>query len=332
MLTCSFRLRHVLIRFFVIFISAVIIACDERNVEERSYCPSIETVSFDSDIDVKCNNSYLAFNEINSNTSNWKFANPSPFCQHQGFVRQCNITRLGPKFLKVPVRSLDLGESACIYCHTNYRPVAPMITVTQSNNDVHSFYTFNLTADRLGDGESFEIIWAKRSSHIRYSLNYWFFQECVDPVVEILERTARQIVFIVDDVSIKRVEFIIRRCHSNCHSYRKCDDDEFSSRMSSNYFHTPHAIEKVSCNSDCLNGLVVNPATIKTMRDEDILLSTIKLPNRKQTIKVLILFPILGLLIVLMFITFVFLLIARVRGKFPFQVYKAKLPTQEQVI
>ncbi len=29
-------------------------------------CPLIETVSFESDIDIKCNNTYLIFNEINN--------------------------------------------------------------------------------------------------------------------------------------------------------------------------------------------------------------------------------------------------------------------------
>jgi hypothetical protein len=34
---------------------------------EKNYCPFIETLSFGSDIHIKCNKSYLIFNEINVN-------------------------------------------------------------------------------------------------------------------------------------------------------------------------------------------------------------------------------------------------------------------------
>ncbi|UJR09885.1 hypothetical protein I4U23_014107 [Adineta vaga] len=287
-------------------------------MKEDSQCSFIETLSFGSDIDVKCNNSYLIFNEINSNGFNWKFANTNSFCQHrgkyQGFVHQCNITRLGSEYLKVPVISIDHGEQACIYCRIHYQPIAPMITVTQTNNSIHTFYTFNLTATGLDDQESFEIVWARRSGQIEYSMNHWFLHGCVDSAVEILEDTGHQIIFLVDDVPIDRVEFIIRRCSNTCQSYRTCDNDEISERSSPNYFHTPDSIEKISCDSDCLNGFVVSPTTINNMIDKEILLSTIQLTNRKQTIKFLILCPIFGLLIVLMFGTVVFFLISRVQG------------------
>jgi hypothetical protein len=34
---------------------------------DKNYCPFIETLSFGSDIHIKCNNSYLIFNEITVN-------------------------------------------------------------------------------------------------------------------------------------------------------------------------------------------------------------------------------------------------------------------------
>jgi hypothetical protein len=34
-------------------------------VKEENICPFIETLSFWSDIDIKCNSTYLIFNEIN---------------------------------------------------------------------------------------------------------------------------------------------------------------------------------------------------------------------------------------------------------------------------
>ncbi len=97
------------------------------NIKEKNDCPFIETLSFGSDFDIKCNNTYLIFNETNVSLErtkkkkenyfiimqdknlNWKFANQSSFCQqkgkHQAFVNQCTITRIGSKYLKVPVVS-----------------------------------------------------------------------------------------------------------------------------------------------------------------------------------------------------------------------------------
>ncbi len=35
------------------------------NIKEKNDCPFIETLSFGSDFDIKCNNTYLIFNETN---------------------------------------------------------------------------------------------------------------------------------------------------------------------------------------------------------------------------------------------------------------------------
>ncbi len=44
-------------------------------------------------------------------------------------------------------------------------------------------------------------------------LNDSNFYRCIDPLVKILVNTPHTIIFAVDDVSIHRVEFLIRRCH-----------------------------------------------------------------------------------------------------------------------
>jgi hypothetical protein len=64
-----------------------------------------------------------------------------------------------------------------------------------------------------------------------------------------------------------------------------------------------------------LNG-IVRTTTINNIIKEDVLLSTIELSHGKQTIKFLILFPILGLLIVLVFIMLGFIIIYRMKGNF----------------
>ena len=96
--------------------------------------------------------------------------------------------------------------------------------------------------------ESFEILWAKRvSARLKFSYNYWFLQgfafcidvkrhvsvcsRCVDPLVKILETSRDRMIFIVDDVTINRVEFLLRRCQNVnisrqgfflLHSRRRC--------------------------------------------------------------------------------------------------------------
>ncbi len=38
------------------------------------------------------------------------------------------------------------------------------------------------------------------------------YYRCIDPIVKILENTGHTIIFVIDEVSIDRIEFIIRRC------------------------------------------------------------------------------------------------------------------------
>lgn len=107
---------HILIFFFLerkTFLSNI----------DRSYCPFIETLSFGSDINIKCNNSYLIFDEINvsnknicymtkiiiiqSDILNWKFANQTSICiqngTQQASINQCGISRIDSDYLKVPL-------------------------------------------------------------------------------------------------------------------------------------------------------------------------------------------------------------------------------------
>jgi hypothetical protein len=87
---------------------------------DKNYCPFIETLSFGSDIHIKCNNSYLIFNEITNEAINWKFANQTSTCNQnktqEASVNQCGISRIGSNYLKVPLKSLENQERACIYC------------------------------------------------------------------------------------------------------------------------------------------------------------------------------------------------------------------------
>ncbi len=45
----------------------------------KTVCPFIETLSFGSDFNIKCNNSYLIINEINVSIQNKKTSNRSDF-------------------------------------------------------------------------------------------------------------------------------------------------------------------------------------------------------------------------------------------------------------
>ncbi|CAF5174009.1 unnamed protein product, partial [Rotaria magnacalcarata] len=71
---------------------------------DYDYCPFIETLSFGSDIDVKCNSSYLTFNEVTTDIFNWKFANQTSQCSQNGIqkahIGQCGISRFGSNYLK----------------------------------------------------------------------------------------------------------------------------------------------------------------------------------------------------------------------------------------
>ncbi|CAF4332708.1 unnamed protein product, partial [Adineta steineri] len=88
-----------------------------------------------------------------------------------------------------------------------------MIHVTQLDDGYQIVYTFNLTTNELAEDDAFEILWAKRSGPIENSFNYWFLKGCVAPDVHIREDTGHTIIFDVNDISIDRVEFIIRRCN-----------------------------------------------------------------------------------------------------------------------
>jgi hypothetical protein len=98
-----------------------------------------------------------------------------------------------------------------------------------------------------------------------------------------------------------------------CQTYHRCnEDEEFSKKTPSNNFQTPDSIEKISWNYDCLNGIV--STTINNTTDKDALLSTTQSSNKKLTKEFLILFPILGLLIVLLFIMLGCFIISRMKG------------------
>ena len=88
-----------------------------------------------------------------------------------------------------------------------------------------------------------------------------------------------------------------------------------------NAFETPDSIEKISCDYDCLNGIIrstttttTTTTTITNVIKDDVLLSSIELTDKKLDLKILILFPILGLLIVFGFVMFGFYIICRIRG------------------
>ncbi|CAF3795996.1 unnamed protein product [Rotaria magnacalcarata] len=64
--SCSFII--IASKLLFIFINSFMIECAGKNYLvsrfDYDYCPFIETLSFGSDIDVKCNSSYLTFNEV----------------------------------------------------------------------------------------------------------------------------------------------------------------------------------------------------------------------------------------------------------------------------
>ena len=93
----------------------------------------------------------------------------------------------------------------------------------------------------------------------------------------------------------------------------------------------PDSIEKISCNSDCLHGIFPPsssppPPPTSTIplptsttannfyKENNIQSSALQLSKEKQTIKLLILFSILGLLIVLAFIMLAYLILSRIKG------------------
>ncbi|UJR36211.1 hypothetical protein I4U23_028943 [Adineta vaga] len=236
---------------------------------DKNYCRFIETLSFGSDISIKCNSTYLTFNEINSETSNWKFANQTSICKQKGIqqaeINQCGVKRFGANYLKVPLLSSHLREKACIYCRIDYKPIAPLISVTQSDHRETTLYTINITATGLDLHESFEIVWAKRvNDEIRYSYNYWFISKCIHRSIKILENTGHTILFAIDDSPLSRIEFILRRCRGSCRTYDKCDDDDFNNEVNLNYGKIPDSIEKLSCDFDCLAGSISTPLSTET--------------------------------------------------------------------
>jgi hypothetical protein len=84
----------------------------------------------------------------------------------------------------------------------------------------------------------------------------------------------------------------------------------------------PDSIEKISCNNDCLNGIIpfpppTLPSTTRMnnpIKKENALSSPMQLSKEKQTIKFLILFSILGLLIVLSFIMLGCFVLSKIKG------------------
>jgi len=76
-----------------------------------------------------------------------------------------------------------------------------------------------------------------------------------------------------------------------------------------NSFQTPDSIEKISCDYNCLNGIVLTTTTTTTTID-----SIIK--EKEPIIKFLILFSILGLLIVFVFIILGCFIFSKIKGKF----------------
>lgn len=88
MFRCSDQVKYFVVRFFFLSISGLVIqSTGNRNlspntvvhvfcfslietyslfsIREENYCPFVETASFGSDINIKCNDTYLEFNEIN---------------------------------------------------------------------------------------------------------------------------------------------------------------------------------------------------------------------------------------------------------------------------
>ncbi|CAF4754244.1 unnamed protein product [Rotaria sp. Silwood1] len=239
-----------------------------------------------------------------SNTLNWKFANQTSICRQNGtqkaYINQCGISRIGSNYLKVPLKSLQYDEKACIYCQVDYKPIVALIRVTQS--DLHGFitYNFNITATGLGYNESFEILWAKRAhGEIRYSFNYWFSQKCIDSRVDIILNTGHMILFTVNDLAINRAEFIIRRCNGTCRNYDSCSQEELNKDIASNHLKIPDSIEKISCDNDCLNDASITTITVSQILSSSTTETSLSV---EQTVVIIILVATSGLLLLMVLI------------------------------
>ena len=91
---------------------------------------------------------------------------------------------------------------------------------------------------------------------------------------------------------------------------KKCSDEHIGALSNAGYFTKPDAVEKIVCDQDCLAGIL--PSTTTTMSTKEILLlSTIQLSHEKETMKYLILFPLLVVLLVLLFSFLVCLIILK---------------------
>lgn len=294
-------IKYIHIKIFIL----IILFCSRIQCHP---CQSIETLSFGSDIKIKCNRTYLIFMEKNEKGSQWTFADQNDNCQQKGIlessVNECDVKQINANYLRVPLKVIHRREFACIYCSFDYKPIAPLIHVTR----IGDYYTFEITATGLDNDEVFEIIWAQRVHTLHaLSINYWFYRTCYHSDIEDFEEMKHSIRFSVRDTNIKRVEFIIRRCHDLCLTKRKCFDDEIAFLTNQNYFNKPDSLEKIVCDQNCLTGTSTSTTTIETasaITDTKAIFSssTIQLSHEKQTIKSLILFPLLTLLIVLLFI------------------------------
>ncbi len=80
-----------------------------------------------------------------------------------------------------------------------------------------------------------------------------------------------------------------------------------------NHFQIPDSIEKISCDYDCLNGILSTTTTTTTTTTT---VNTIQSSSEKPTIKLLIFFPILGFLIVLLFVILGCFIIPKIKGNF----------------
>ncbi|CAF3376705.1 unnamed protein product [Rotaria sp. Silwood1] len=222
-----------------------------------------------------------------SNTLNWKFANQTSICRQNGtqkaYINQCGISRIGSNYLKVPLKSLQYDEKACIYCQVDD------IKIVQISRD--SFCIFN---------ESFEILWAKRAhGEIRYSFNYWFSQKCIDSRVDIILNTGHMILFTVNDLAINRAEFIIRRCNGTCRNYDSCSQEELNKDIASNHLKIPDSIEKISCDNDCLNDASITTITVSQILSSSTTETSLSV---EQTVVIIILVATSGLLLLMVLI------------------------------
>ena len=119
----------------------------------------------------------------------WKFANPSTSCVRKGkqhaAVNRCNVTRIGSKYLTVPLVCSTSGircshfprlfscrdrltmklpvfivksmwvetrrsSSGSSFVAFQYKPITPLIIVAQADMYDRMLYTFNVTAPGLG--------------------------------------------------------------------------------------------------------------------------------------------------------------------------------------